>query len=92
MNHALAILDLIQLMKPYASYLGLAMISGPGGRGGEGGVINEPLYPVPVCVMGNLWLVKLDGFILQAMAKINHKFLIMHMHTTWTGIRNSKFS
>ena len=31
-------------------------------------------YPVPVCVTGNLWLVKFNGFILQLMAKTNHKF------------------
>ena len=31
-------------------------------------------YPVPVCVMGNLWLVKFNSFILQLMAKTNHKF------------------
>ena len=32
------------------------------------------LYPVPVCVTGNLWLVKFNDFILQLMAKTNHKF------------------
>ena len=30
-------------------------------------------YPVSVCVTGNLWLVKFNGFILQLMAKTNHK-------------------
>ena len=38
-------------------------------------------YSVLVCVMGNIWLVKLDGFILQPMAKTNHKFPIMQTGT-----------
>ena len=46
-------------------------------------------YPVPVCVMGNLWLVKFNGFILQLMAKTNHKFIA---HANRNGIRNSEFS
>ena len=37
-------------------------------------------YPVPVCVTGNLWLVKFNGFILQLMAKTNHKF---PAHANW---------
>ena len=47
------------------------------------------LYSVPVCVMGNLWLVKFNGFILQPTAKTNHKY---PMHGKMNGIRNSKFS
>ena len=46
-------------------------------------------YAVPVCVMGNLWLVKFNDIILQLMAKTNHK---IPTHANRNGIRNSKFS
>ena len=42
-------------------------------------------YSIPVCVMGHLWLVKFSGFILQPMAKTDHKF---PMHGKWNGMRN----
>ena len=41
---------------------------------GELRILYPVPYPVPVCVTGNLWLVKFNGFILQLMAKTNHKF------------------
>ena len=45
-------------------------------------------YPVPVCVTEKLWLVKFNGFILQLMAKTNHKFPITQTGTGY-GIRSS---
>ena len=45
-------------------------------------------YPVPVCVTGNLWLVKFNGFILQFMAKTNHKFPVTQTGMGY-GIRSS---
>ena len=45
-------------------------------------------YPVPVCVLGNLWLVKFNGCILQPMAETNHIFP-MHGKRTGYGIRSS---
>ena len=44
-------------------------------------------YPVPVCVMGNLWLVKFNDFILQHMAKTN--LFPITQTGTGNGIRSS---
>ena len=55
-------------------YNEIASTPGPTVNSGELRIPYPVPYPVPVCVTGNLWLVKFNGFILQLMAKTNHKF------------------